>query len=54
MTSLHLGIFGDDPDGAIEEAASWGMDRLMVPAYLYIGDPADKLAPLAEVIARHG
>jgi probable F420-dependent oxidoreductase len=53
MTSSHPGIFGDDPDAAIEEAAEWGMDRMIIPAFMYLGNPAEKMAEIAEVIARH-
>ncbi len=53
MTGSHAGIFGDDPGAAVEEAASWGMHRMIVPAFLYLGDPDDKMAGFAEVIAKH-
>jgi probable F420-dependent oxidoreductase len=53
MTSSHPGIFGDDPDAAIQEAAEWGMDRMIIPAFMYLGNPAEKMAGIAEVIARH-
>jgi probable F420-dependent oxidoreductase len=53
MTSSHPGIFGDDPTAAVEEAASWGMHRMIVPAFIYLGNPAEKMAGFSEVIARH-
>ena len=53
MTGSHPGIFADDPTAAIEEAAEWGMDRLMIPAFMYLGNPAEKMAGISEVIARH-
>jgi len=54
MTSSHPGIFGDDPAAAVEEAASWGMHRLIVPGFMFMGSPADKMAPFAELIAAQG
>jgi probable F420-dependent oxidoreductase len=51
MTGSHPGIFGDDPAAAVEEAAGWGMHRMIVPGFLFMGSPADKMAPWAEVIA---
>jgi probable F420-dependent oxidoreductase len=53
MTGSHPGLFGDDPGAAVEEAASWGMHRMIVPGILYHGSPADKMAGFAEVIAKH-
>jgi len=53
MTGSHPGIFADDPGAAIEEAAEWGMDRMVVPSFMYLGNPAEKMAGMAEVIARH-
>lgn len=34
VTAPHPGIFGDDSAAAVEEAAAWGIDRLIVPAYV--------------------
>lgn len=48
MTVSHPGIFGDDPAGAIEEAASWGVHRLVVPAFMFMKDTEDKLAAFAD------
>ena len=53
MTGVHPGIFGDDPAAAVEEAASWGIHRLVVPAFMFIGAPgevADKLAGFASKV----
>lgn len=45
---------GSDPAGAIQEAAAMGVDRLMVPAYLFWKDTAGALAAFGEgVIAAH-
>ncbi|MFT5200871.1 MAG: putative F420-dependent oxidoreductase [Candidatus Aldehydirespiratoraceae bacterium] len=53
MTSSHDGIFGADPAAAVEEAASWGMDRMIIPAFMFLGNPAEKMAPWSELIAAH-
>lgn len=34
VTAPHPGIFGEDVAGAVEEAASWGVDRLIVPSFI--------------------
>jgi probable F420-dependent oxidoreductase len=47
MTGVHPGIFGADPAAAVEEAASWGVDRLVVPAFMFIGDTEQKMAEFA-------
>lgn len=45
VTAPHGGIFGDDPAAAAEEAASWGVHRLIVPAFLLAkGDVAENAA----------
>jgi probable F420-dependent oxidoreductase len=52
MTGVHPGIFGADPAAAVEEAASWGVDRLVAPAFMFIGDTEQKMAEFAaKVIA---
>lgn len=53
MTSSHPGIFGDDVGAAVEEAASWGMNRMVIPSFMYLGDTEEKLAAFGEsVIAK--
>jgi probable F420-dependent oxidoreductase len=47
MTAGHSGIFGKDPKGAVEEAASWGVNRLIVPAFMFMGDTEEKLGAFA-------
>jgi len=32
-------MFGDDPIAAVEEAASWGVHRLVIPAFLFAKQP---------------
>lgn len=38
ITASHPGLFGDDPAAAVEEAASWGVDRLTIPAFFFARD----------------
>ena len=52
LTGQHPGIFGDDPDGAIEELAGWGATRAIVPSLLFLRDTEQGLADFgARVIA---
>ena len=54
MSAVHLGLFGDDPPSAIQEAESWGVERLMVPSVFYFRNTAEGLAAFGEsVIAPH-
>ncbi len=54
MSAIHMGLFGDDPDAAVQEAASWGVERLMVPSVFYFRDTEEAMAAFGEsVIARH-
>ncbi|MFV2039908.1 MAG: LLM class F420-dependent oxidoreductase [Acidimicrobiales bacterium] len=49
VTAPHPGIFGADPAAAVEEAASFGVDRLIVPSYfLAKGDVAETCRSWAE------
>ena len=48
MTAGHDGLFGPDPAAAIEEAASWGVDRLIVPSFVFLGDPENDIAAFGE------
>jgi len=43
-------LFGPDPKGAIEEMESIGTDRLIVPAFLFLGD--DPSANMAEIMSQ--
>jgi probable F420-dependent oxidoreductase len=52
LTAGHPGLFGDDPVGAAEELASFGVTRSIVPAFLMAGSTADKAEELAERILR--
>ncbi len=52
MTGQHPGIFGDDPAGAVEELATWGASRAIVPSLLVLRDTEQAMADFgARVIA---
>ena len=50
MSAVHLGLFGDDPAAAVQEAESWGVDRLMVPSVFYFRNTAEGLAAFGESV----
>ena len=50
MSGIHPGLFGDDPGAAIEESASWGMHRLLVPSFLFHKDTEAALAAYGETV----
>lgn len=52
MTASHPGLFGDDPAAAVEEAASWGVDRLTIPAFFFAKDPANVHDAVAMYMAK--
>jgi probable F420-dependent oxidoreductase len=39
ITASHPGLFGNDPAGAAAEAESWGVHRLVIPAFLLAKQP---------------
>jgi N-methylhydantoinase A/oxoprolinase/acetone carboxylase beta subunit len=47
MTGVHPGIFGADPAAAVEEATAWGIHRLVVPAFMFVGAPGEAVDKLA-------
>ena len=54
VSAVHLGLFGDDPSAAVQEAESWGVERLMVPSVFYFRNTEEGLAAFGEsVIAAH-
>lgn len=53
ITGVHAGIFGGDLAGAVEEAASWGLDRLAVPSFMFFKDPEASIAGMGEMLAPH-
>ncbi len=50
MTAVHPGVLGADPAAAVAEAASWGVDRLVVPAFLYFRQTKKRLAAFGESV----
>ncbi len=48
LTGVHPGIFGDDPQGAIEELASWGAQRAIVPSLMFLNDTERSLTEFGE------
>lgn len=53
ITGVHPGIFGGDMAAAVEEAASWGLDRLAVPSFMFFQNPQETIAAMGEKIAPH-
>ena len=47
MTSSHPGVFGDDPKAAVEEAESWGMHRMIIPGFMFLGATDEKMGEFA-------
>lgn len=43
-------VFGDNPVAAVEELRAKGVDRVAVPAFLYLRDTADALAGFGESV----
>lgn len=52
ITASHPGLFGDDPAAAVEEAASWGVHRLVIPAFLFARAGDNLSEAIAETMAR--
>ncbi|MEZ5144239.1 MAG: LLM class F420-dependent oxidoreductase [Acidimicrobiales bacterium] len=48
VTYGNTAVLGSDPVGAVEELASHGVDRVAVPSFLFLGDPAGSLAGFGE------
>ncbi len=44
ITGVHAGVFGPDPAAAIEEAASWGLQRLVIPSFMLLGNDDAEVA----------
>ena len=51
ITGIHPGLFGEDMAGAVEEAAAWGLDRLVVPSFMFFRNPEESIAAMGEKIA---
>ncbi len=52
VTASHPGLFGDDPAAAVAEADDWGVDRLVIPAFLFGRHLADIDDALATFMAK--
>lgn len=52
ITTVHPGLFGDDPQGAIQELESWGAHRVAVPSFLFYRNLDNLAEAMAEVTAR--
>ena len=50
ITSGSAEVFGGDPVGAVEELAAKGVDRVVVPAFLYLNDTTDALAAFGDKV----
>ncbi|MCB1256257.1 MAG: LLM class F420-dependent oxidoreductase [Microthrixaceae bacterium] len=50
ITSGSPGVLGDDPVGAVEELASQGVDRIMVPSFIFLNDTAETLRNFGETV----
>ncbi len=48
VTSGSVEVFGSDPVGAVQELRDQGVDRVVVPAFLHLKDPATSLAAFGE------
>ncbi len=50
VTAGDAGIFGDDPVGAVQELRDKGVDRVVVPSFVYLRDTVDALAAFGEKV----
>lgn len=48
FSGQHQGVYGDDPAAAVEELASWGASRMLVPSLLFFKDTASALGTWGE------
>jgi probable F420-dependent oxidoreductase len=48
ITAGSAEVMGEDPVGAVQELAAIGVDRIVVPSFLFLRSPADDLAAFAE------
>ena len=48
ITAGSAEVLGDDPVGAVEELAAKGVDRCIVPSFVFLGDTANDLAAFGE------
>ncbi len=52
VTSWSPGLFGDDPVGAVQELAAQGVDRVVIPAFMFMRDTRAALADWGERVIR--
>lgn len=50
VTTGGEALFGDDPVGGAESLRAAGADRAIVPAFLFMGNPAEELAAFGEKV----
>lgn len=48
ITFGNAAVLGADPVGAVEELAAAGVDRVIIPSFLFLNDTADALAGFGE------
>jgi probable F420-dependent oxidoreductase len=48
ITAGSAEVLGEDPVGAVQELADMGVDRVVVPSFMFLGSPADDMAAFAE------
>ncbi|HEV7720213.1 MAG TPA: LLM class F420-dependent oxidoreductase [Iamia sp.] len=48
ITAGSAEVMGEDPVGAVQELAAIGVDRVVVPSFIFLRSPADDLAAFAE------
>ncbi|MCU0269044.1 MAG: LLM class F420-dependent oxidoreductase [Acidimicrobiales bacterium] len=52
ITAWSMGLFGDDPLGAVQELEAQGVDRVVLPAFVFLKDTSDTLEGWAERVIR--
>lgn len=50
VTAFDPGILGPDPVGAAQELAAKGVDRISIPAFLYLNDTRNTLGAFGETV----
>lgn len=50
ITYGDASIFGDDPLGAVQELADKGVDRVIIPSYMFLSDTTAALAAFGESV----
>lgn len=48
VSTGSAGVFGDDPVAAVQELASQGVDRVIVPAFAFFSDPESLIGEFGE------